>query len=101
MAYEDYDDEPVSTSQALDSATQALADLDDRVRKLSDSIEKSDALIRADIAMSRKEVAEMRAAMARIQTRLDNQLVALVLANLASGVGVAALILGASRAIGG
>jgi hypothetical protein len=99
MAYEDYDDEPASTVELLDSATQAVADLDERVRKLLETSEKSNALLRADIAQSRKEVAEMRAYMLRIQARLDNQLVALILANLASGVGVAALILGASKAI--
>lgn len=101
MAYEDYDEDPASTVELLDSATQAVADLDDRVRKLLEATEKSNAMIRADIAQSRKEVAEMRANLIRVQARLDNQLVALILANLASGVGVAALILGATKAITG
>jgi hypothetical protein len=100
MAYEDYDDEPASTVELLDSATQAVADLDDHVRKVLEDMLKSNSTLRADIQQSRKEVAESRAQMMRLSAKLDNQLIALILANIASGVGVTALILGASRAFG-
>jgi hypothetical protein len=99
MAYEDYDEEPASTVELLDSATQAVADLDDRVRKLLEVTQKENQLLRTEVGQSRKEIAETRVAMMRIQDRMDNQLVALVLANIASGVGVAALMLGASSAL--
>ncbi len=49
--------------------------------------------------MARREQAELRVGMQRLQARFDNQLMALALANIASGVGVAALVLGASRAL--
>lgn len=98
MAYEDYDDDSTATVELLDTATKAVNDLEERVRKLIDENQKSMANLRAEIQQSRKEVAESRAQMMRMSAKLDNQLVALILANIASGVGVAALILGASRA---
>lgn len=98
MAFEDYDDEPASTVELLDSATQAVADLDETVRKMLEETQKSNAMLRQDVMQSRREVAELRAQMMRLSAKLDSQLVALILANIASGVGVLALVLGASRA---
>lgn len=100
MAYDDYnDDEPRTAEEMLEAVRRNLADLDERVKKVADTVDDSGAGLRLEIAQNRREMVEVRGALARLQSRFDNQLMALALANVASGVGVAALVLGASRAL--
>jgi peptidoglycan hydrolase CwlO-like protein len=98
MAYDDYDNESATTGEILDSVRTSISDLDDSVKKVTKSVDSATAGLRQEIAQSRRDIAEMRATMARLQARFDNQLVALILANIASGIGVAALMLGATQA---
>jgi predicted nucleic acid-binding Zn-ribbon protein len=99
MAYDDYDeDEPRTAEEMLASVKESLDDLDLRVRKVTENLDDAAAGIRLEIAQSRREMAEVRAVLARLQSRLDNQVMTLALANIASGVGVAALVLGAAHA---
>lgn len=99
MAYDDFDDdEPRSAEEMLESTRTLLAGLEERVQKISEQLEDTGAGIRLDITQSRREMLEVRSCLGRLQTRFDNQLLALALANIASGVGVAALVLGAAHA---
>jgi len=99
MAYDDYDDdEPRTAEELLASVRDTLTDLEARMQKISEEVEDSAASVRMDIGLSRREMAEVRSSLGRLQARFDNQLMVLVLGNIASGVGVAALILGASNA---
>lgn len=101
MAYDEYDDDdPRTAEEMLESVRRALTDLDERVKKLNDDLEDANAGLRLEMAQNRREITDMRSAMVRLQGRFDNQMTALILANIASGVGVAALVLGASRALG-
>jgi predicted nucleic acid-binding Zn-ribbon protein len=100
MAYDDYDEGDLTTpEQTIEMVRESLLDLESRVRKLDERLDDSAAGIRLEIAQSRRELAEMRGVLARLQNRLDNQILTLALANIASGVGVAALVLGAAHAI--
>ncbi len=98
MAKRDYDDEPETAEEMLELVRESLAELDERLTKLSEKVEDSGAAVRLETREGRKEMLEVRSAMGRLQQRFDNQLMVLVLSNIASGVGVAAVVLGASRA---
>lgn len=102
MAYRDDDDddeEPRTADEMLDYVRRSLDDLEERTRKLSDHVDDAAAGLRLEIAQNRREMVDLRATLSRLQTRFDNQLTTLVIANIASGIGVAALVLGASRAL--
>jgi len=102
MAYDDYDDddEPRTAEELLGSVRETLTELDERVKKVAENLDDAAASLRMDLAQSRKEMVEVRHALGRLQSRMDNQLLTLVLANVASGIGVAAVVLGATRAFG-
>lgn len=82
----------------LDSVRDQFADLVDQMKKVSESSQDAAASIRMELQKSRAESLEIKAHLHRLQGRVDTQLMTLVIANLASGVGVAALMLGAARA---
>jgi outer membrane protein TolC len=99
MAYDDYeDDEPRTAEEMLDSVRKSLADLDERVKKATETSEDGSAGIRLELQQTHRDFLELRAQMARLQGRFDMQLGTLVFANIISGLGVAALVLGASHA---
>ncbi len=97
--YDDYDDEPRTAEELMGSIRESLKELDERLKKIAEEVEDATAGVRVDITMNRREMAEVRSALGRLQARFDNQLLVLVLGNIASGVGVAALVLGASHAL--
>jgi hypothetical protein len=99
MAYDDYDDdEPRTAEEMLDSVRKSLSELDERVKKATDASEDGSAGIRLELQQTHRDLLELRAQMARLQNRFDMQLGTLVFANIISGLGVAALVLGASHA---
>jgi predicted nucleic acid-binding Zn-ribbon protein len=99
MARENFEDiAPDNTAELIASFRESILDLEDRVRKVSEDLDDASASIRLEIAHTRRELVEVRSALLRLQSRFDNQVVTLVLCNIASGVGVAALVLGAAHA---
>jgi hypothetical protein len=98
--YDDEDDDPRTAEEMLETVRRSLKSLEERVKKVSEDLDDTTASLRKEIVQSRHEAAEMRGIVARMQSRMDNQLWTLVMANLASGVGVAALVLGAVKAFG-
>lgn len=100
MAYDDYDDdEPRTPEEVLSSVKDLLEDLDGKIKKMSEDSEDASAGLRLEIAQARREMVEVRTTLRSLQTRFDNQLTVMVLANIASGLGVAALVMGASSAL--
>lgn len=89
---------PDNTAEVLASLRERLDDLDDRMRRLDEDLDDASAGIRLEIAHTRRELVEVRSAMLRLQGRFDNQMMTLVLCNIASGVGVASLVLWAAHA---
>jgi predicted nucleic acid-binding Zn-ribbon protein len=99
MAYDDYDDdEPRTAEEMLDSVRKSLSDLDERVKKTTEVVEDGTAGIRLELQQAHRDMLELRNQMARLQNRFDMQLGTLVFANIISGLGVAALVLGAAHA---
>lgn len=99
MAY-DYDDEdePRTPEQLLEAVRRTMKSLEERVDKVSVELAEASDSLRMELVQTRRDDAELRNSLTRLQSRLDNQLWTLVMANLASGVGVAALVLGAVKA---
>lgn len=99
MANDNQEDDQTTVDEMLESVKLTLDDVEDRVRNMADRVDDAAAGLRLEIAQNRREMVELRATVARLQGRVDNQLTTLVIANIASGLGVAALVLGASRAL--
>lgn len=92
--------EPESTETPVEALMEEVrdrtSDLEIRLKSVAEIVEDSASATRKDLVVFKKEIAESKVVISRLQARVDNQLLALVLANIASGVGVAALILGAT-----
>jgi hypothetical protein len=97
MAYDKYDDEFDSTEEALAAIRSMLGELDEKVKTMADSNEDASAGLRMDVGQSRREMVHLRSSLQRLQARFDNQLTVMVLSNIASGVGVAAIVLAATQ----
>lgn len=82
----------------MESVRDQFSDIDDRVKKVVETVDDATASLRMEIAQNRREMAEVRVQIARLGNRIDTQLTTLVIANVASGVGVAALVLGVTHA---
>lgn len=91
-------DQTSEVRDLLDSVRDQFSDLDDRMKKVLEATDDAAASLRMEIHQNRREMAEVKVHLTRLQGRVDTQLMTLVIANLASGVGVAALMLGAARA---
>lgn len=87
------------TDQALESIRASLADLEAQIEALVTLNERQNEEMLNDVSQSRREMAYTRTALQRLQARFDSQLTVMVLSNIASGVGVAALMLAASSSI--
>ncbi len=101
MAYEDFEQDEAQpmTDQALESIRASLADLEAQIEALVTLNERQNEEMLNDVSQSRREMAYTRTALQRLQARFDSQLTVMVLSNIASGVGVAALMLAASSSI--
>jgi predicted nucleic acid-binding Zn-ribbon protein len=88
----------VPVEDLIESVRDQISDLDDVANKISQLVEDSGASSRMEMAQTRRELVEMKAYIARLQSRVENQLMVLVLANIASGIGITALVLGATKA---
>lgn len=97
MAYEDFEkDEAVTiTDQTVESIRASLADLEAQIEALVMLNERQSEELLKDVGQSRREMVYVRTTLQRLQTRLDGQLTVMVLSNIASGIGVAALMLAA------
>ncbi len=69
-----------------------------QLKQLSESLDDAAAGLRLEMGKNSREMVETRALISRLQNRVDNQLMAMILANLASGVGVAALVIAGNSA---
>lgn len=90
---EDFEDkaDPADVVQAM------LEEIDAKLKAFRETNRDDMAAIRIDVGQSRRELIHMRSAIQRLQARFDNQLTVLVLSNLASGMGVAAIVLAATQ----
>lgn len=100
MIQKTFVEEPARESgeELLKEMRDQFSDVHQQVKKVVEAVDNAAAGLRMEMTRSAAEMTETRAHLARLQSRIDNQLMAMILANLASGVGVAALMLAASSA---
>lgn len=83
----------------LEGMRDQFSEFDQRMKKIAEAVDDAAAALRMEAQNTRRELTETRAHLARLQNRVDNQLMSMILANIASGVGVAAIMLAATQAI--